>query len=55
METTAAVFNYVNKTLFEVLPYPVYQNEDIDLKTNQIFDHLRNQYYGGGRSIYGAF
>lgn len=55
METSAAVFNYVNKTLFEVLPYPVYQNEDIDLKTNQIFDHLRNQYYGGGRSIYGAF
>jgi type I restriction enzyme R subunit len=55
METSAAVFNYVNKTLFEVLPFPTYQNDDIDLKTNLVYEHLKNQYYGGGVSIYGRY
>lgn len=53
--TAAAVFNYVNKTLFEVLPYPTYETDDIDLKTNMVFSHLKQQYYGGGMSIYGAY
>ena len=35
--TAAAVFNYVNKTLFEVLPYPDYEEGDIDLKTNMVY------------------
>lgn len=39
--------------LFEKLPYPTYQNDDIDLKTNLLYNHLRNQYYGGGKSVYG--
>ena len=55
METSAAVYNYVNKTLFEVLPFPTYQNDDIDLKTNLVYEHLKNQYYGGGVSIYGRY
>jgi type I restriction enzyme, R subunit len=53
--TAAAVFNTVSKTLFEVLPYPTYQTDDIDLKTQLVYAHLRNQYYGGGRSIYGSY
>ena len=53
--TAAAVFNAVNKTLFESLPYPTYQTDDIDLKTNLVYNHLKNQYYGGGLSIYGAY
>ena len=55
METSAAVFNYVNKTLFEVLPYPTYQTDDIDLKTNLVYEHLKHQYFGGGMSIYGNY
>ena len=51
--TAAAVFNYVNKTLFEVLPYPDYEEGDIDLKTNMVYEHLKHQYYGGGVIVYG--
>lgn len=53
--TAAAVFNYVNKTLFEVLPYPTYQTEDVDLKTNLVYEHIKHQYFGGGVSIYGYY
>jgi type I restriction enzyme R subunit len=53
--TAAAVFNYVNKTLFEVLPYPTYQTDDIDVRTNMVYEHLKHQYFGGGMSIYGRY
>ena len=53
--TSAAVYNYVNKTLFEVLPYPTYQNDDIDVMTNLVYEHLKSQYYGGGNSVYGRY
>jgi type I restriction enzyme, R subunit len=53
--TAAAVFNTVNKTLFESLPFPAYQTDDIDLKTNLVFEHLKHQYFGGGVSIYGQY
>lgn len=53
--TAAAVFNYVNKTLFEVLPYPTYQTDDIDLRTNLVYEHLKHQYLGGGISVYGNY
>lgn len=53
--TAAAVFNTVSKTLFETLPYPTYQTADIDLKSNLIFEHLKQQYYGAGVSIYGQY
>ncbi len=53
--TAAAVFNVVSKTLFELLPYPTYQSDDVDIKTNLVFEHLKHQYYGGGVSIYGAY
>jgi type I restriction enzyme R subunit len=54
-QLTAAVYNYVYSTLFEILPYPTYQTDDIDLKTILVYEHLRNQYYGGGNSIYGQY
>ena len=54
-ETTAAVYRYVNDVLFEKLPYPAYQTDEIDLKTNLIYEHLKHQYYGGGMSIYGQY
>jgi type I restriction enzyme R subunit len=53
--TAAAVFNTVNKTLFELLPYPTYETNEVDLKTNLVFEHLKHQYYGGGMSVYGAY
>lgn len=53
--TAAAVFNTVNKTLFDTLPYPTFQNDEIELKTNLIYQHLRDQYYGGGISVYGEY
>ena len=53
--TAAAVFNAVSKTLFELMPYPTYETDDIDLKTNLVYAHLKKQYYGDGMSIYGPY
>ena len=53
--TAAAVFNAVSKMLFELLPYPTYQTDEVDLKTNLVYEHLKHQYYGGGLSIYGPY
>jgi type I restriction enzyme R subunit len=53
--TAAVVFNTVNKVLYEKLPFPTYQNDDIDLKTNIVFSHLKSQYFGAGVSVYGAY
>ncbi len=35
--------------------YPTYQTDDIDLKTNLVFEHFKQQYFGGGMSIYGQY
>jgi type I restriction enzyme R subunit len=53
--TAAAVFNTVSKTLFESLPYPTYKTDDIDLKTQLVYEHLKHQYFGGGVSVYGRY
>ena len=53
--TSAEVFRVVSNTLFETLPHPTYGNDDIEVKTNMVFEHLRNQYYGAGRSVYGSY
>jgi len=53
--TSASVFNFVSKTLFEILPYPTYLIEDIETKTNLVYEHLRHQYFGGGLSVYGQY
>lgn len=52
--TAAAVFNKVSEVLFNELPYPTFQTDDVDLKTNLIYEHLKNQYWGGGQSVYGV-
>lgn len=54
-ETVAAVFTFVNNKLFTLLPYPTYQTDEIDLKTNLVYQHLKHQYFGGGMSIYGQY
>ncbi len=51
--TAAAVFNLVNNILYEKLPHPAYQNDDVDLKTNLVYQHLKLQYMGGGQNVYG--
>ena len=51
--TVAAIFTYIHNTLYDDLPYPTYQNDDIYSRTNMVFDHLKQQYFGGGESVYG--
>lgn len=53
--TAAAVFSTVDRTLFDQLPFPTYQNDDIEVRVKMIYDHLQLQYFGGGRSIYGPY
>lgn len=53
--TAAAVFNTVSDALFEALPYPTYHTDDINLKTNLVYEHLKRQYFGGGVSVYGPY
>jgi type I restriction enzyme R subunit len=53
--TSAAVYNTVSNTLFDSLPHPTYQQYEIELKTNMVYEHLRQQYYGGGLSVYGEY
>ena len=53
--TSASVFKYVYDKLFDELPHPAYQTEDITTKTNLLFEHLKNQYLGRGVSVYGAY
>ena len=51
----AAVFTCISNTLHQSLPYPTYQNDDIDLRTNMVFEHCKHQYFGGGESVYGQY
>lgn len=53
--TNAAVNKFISDTLYVNLPFSVYKNDDIDLKTVVIFDHLKARYFGGGISIYGKY
>ncbi|GHU61640.1 hypothetical protein FACS1894123_01310 [Bacteroidia bacterium] len=53
-ETAAIVYTTVSNTLFNFLPN-TYNNDDIDLKTNLLYEHLRQQYWGAGVSVYGGY
>jgi type I restriction enzyme R subunit len=53
--TAAAVERYVNDILFKFLPYEKYQIDDINLRSNLVYEHLKQQYYGGGLSVYGRY
>ena len=52
--TASAVFNAVSNTLYLHLP-DTYKNDNIDLRSNLVFEHLKHQYFGGGMSVYGAY
>jgi len=54
VQTNAAVFTTVSNTLFTKLP-TTYEKYEVTIKTNLVFEHLKNQYYGGGRSVYGGY
>ena len=45
----------INQTLFQQLPDPEYTTDDINLRSVLILEHLKNQYYGGGLSVYGKY
>lgn len=53
--TAAAVYQIINNLLFQKLPYPTYIINEVELKTQIIFQHIRYSYFGGGRSIYSIF
>jgi type I restriction enzyme, R subunit len=55
LEPAGAVYTFVSNILFNHLPHPSYQNDDVDLRTNLVYEHLKNQYYGGGLSVYGQY
>lgn len=54
-QTSAAVHTTVSNLLHSKLPYPTYQNDDVTIRTNMVYEHLKNQYYGGGISVYGGY
>lgn len=45
----------INQTLFKELPDPEYTIDEINLRSVLILEHLKNQYYGGGLSVYGRY
>jgi len=53
--TSAAVFTTVSKTLFNRLPYPTYNVEDVDLRAHLVYEHVKQRYFGNGYSIYGPY
>lgn len=49
--TAADVRKVIGMYLFQYLPTP-YTETDIDNKTQLLFNHLKSNYFGGGRSVY---
>jgi type I restriction enzyme R subunit len=45
----------INKTLFQELPDPEYTLDDINLRSILVLAHMKNQYFGGGVSVYGRY
>lgn len=43
-QTAAAVRKAINDLLFNKLPYPTYEDQDINLKTALLFEHMKSQY-----------
>lgn len=50
-EIRAQVRVIINDNLFH-LPEEKYPDEDVNLKTNDVYQHIYSNYYGGGRSAY---
>lgn len=47
-QTASAVRVAIQNYLFETLPYPTYQDEDINIKTDILFNFFKTQYGGYG-------
>ncbi|MCB0643732.1 MAG: DUF3387 domain-containing protein [Phaeodactylibacter sp.] len=45
-QTASAVRQQINNILFERLPYPVYDEEDVQIKTDLLFQYFRKSYGG---------
>jgi len=50
-EIRAQVRVIINDKLFH-LPEEKYPDEDVNLKTNEVYQHIYSNYYGGGKSAY---
>ena len=46
VQIASAVRQTINNYLFERLPYPSYDENDINVKTDLLFDYFRKQYGG---------
>ncbi len=44
IQTAAAVLNAINDYLFEHLPHPVYDANDIGIKTERVFEYVSGRY-----------
>lgn len=44
LQTAAAVRQAINNCLYSELPYPTYEDQDISVKTEQVYDYLVGQY-----------
>lgn len=51
-EISAQVRNLIHDNLL-YLPQEVYTDEDVEVKTVNVYQHVYANYYGGGRSVYG--
>jgi type I restriction enzyme R subunit len=49
--TSAEVRNVISIYLYQHLPDP-YSEKEIETKTIQLFNHFKDAYFGGGRSVY---
>ena len=54
-ETAAAVYNEVFNKFHQELPHPTYEGFEINRKTELVYEHLKKQYFGGSKSIYGKY
>ncbi len=51
----ARVEKYIIENLHKELPYPAYDIDDINTRTNSLLDHLKNYYPGGDSSVFGGY
>jgi type I restriction enzyme R subunit len=48
-ETTAGIYTHVTNSLFSVLPFPAYAEEEIKSKSSMVVEHLKGHYRHLGR------
>jgi len=50
-EIASSVHRIINEHLFQKLPFPLYQNEDVATKTELTFLHVKHHHGGGSRAV----